>query len=141
MDNICKRCTKELETGLTHYERYKDTITKYRNKKGVREKIKAYQKLYRLKDPERAKARDKANYAKKKADVITCECGRSLMRARLKYHLQTKYHKSRMETIAKEKAEEEEKAEAEEKEKAKEKEIEDIREIFSQVRARDKIIY
>lgn len=91
-DKICKNCSKELEPKLTHYQKYKETFAKYRNKEEVKEKFRAYRKQYRQNDPAKAKAQDEANYAKKKADKVDCACGKQVMRINLKKHLETKYH-------------------------------------------------
>lgn len=90
--NICKQCAKELEPKISHYQKYKETFAKYRNKEEVKEKFRAYRREYRKKDPERTKAQDFANYVKKKEDRINCDCGKQVMRINLKKHLDTKYH-------------------------------------------------
>lgn len=91
-DKICKHCSKELELKLTHYQKYKETFRKYRNKDEVKEKFAKYRKEYRQRDPEKTKQLDALSYAKKKEDRIDCECGKQVMRINLKKHLETKYH-------------------------------------------------
>ena len=80
------------------YQRYKDTITNYRNKEENKKKFSQYQKDRRENNREKTKIADKKSYDKKMNDRIDCDCGRKAVRYSYKKHVLTAYHIKHLKT-------------------------------------------